>query len=362
MRTLGMLVGIGTIAAIAMAMPGTAEAAGEYDKLVEMSKKELAATGGELKIALDWPESDALPVMEAFMKDYPFMKKIDYQRETGVGPFGRYLISLQQNDAPPYDIMHVASEFESEYWKTGAFLQPQFKYSDLNSSRPAGMPELSAQAIDPQGERYVSTTGNARGIIYNPEIVKGDDIPKTWADCYDAKWKGKVVVDARNKLQAFQYDPKERARHIEWLDKLKANEVVLVRGQGSIVGKIAAGEYPIACGMNYHTSYRNIERKNVTTIKFVFPESIPLELGTRLFVPKWSRTPATAQLFAFWAATGGQEALGKYAYRGFTWNEKAHKFQQSKGKYVSLCEAECATKWDQWNAEYQEKLGIPTVN
>ena len=39
MRTLGMLVGIGTIAAIAMAMPGTAEAAGEYDKLVEMLKR-----------------------------------------------------------------------------------------------------------------------------------------------------------------------------------------------------------------------------------------------------------------------------------------------------------------------------------
>ena len=136
---------------------------------------------------------------------------------------------------------------------------------------------------------------------------------------------------------------------------------MIIRGQGSIVRKVAGGEFPIACGINYHTAYRSIERSGVKNVKFTFAESIPLELGTRLYKPKWSRTPATAQLFALWTATEGQEALGKFAYRGFTWNSKAHKYAASQGKYISLCGAECATRWTEFNKEYPKLLKIPVV-
>lgn len=361
MRLGGRFAQAGAAALIAVLFPLAAQSAGEFDKLVEMSKAELEKTGGELKIALDWTDSDAKGVMPAFQAAFPYIKKIDYERETGVGPFGRYLLSLQQNDAPPYDIMHIASEFEDQYWQAGAFMQPPFKYSDLNASRPSGWSELDPRAVDPEGERYLATTGNSRGIIYNTSLVKGDDIPKTWADCADPKWKGKVLMDARNKLQSLQYDPKTRDMAVQFLKDMKANDVVLVRGQAGLVNKVGAGEFPIACGVNYHTAFRSIEKQGVSTIAFVYPEVIAEELGTRLFVPKWSRTPATVQLFAFWVATEGQEAMGKSAYRGYTWNPKGGKYELAKGKDVALCEAHCALKWEEWNKEYADLLGIPYV-
>jgi hypothetical protein len=80
-----------------------------------------------------------------------------------------------------------------------------------------------------------------------------------------------------------------------------------------------------------------------------------------VFVPVWTATPATTQLFALWAATAGQNAIGKYAYRGFTWNPVSEKYEAAKGKYVSLCGAECALKWDELNSEYETILQIPVA-
>ena len=251
-----------------------------FERLVETAKAEVAERGGVLDIALDWTDSDAGPVMEEFKLAFPFINTINYTRETGIGPFGRYLLMIQQGDPPLYDFMHVASEFELQYKDSGAFIRPLFDYAELNDSLPADWPKLHPAAMDPGGY-FLSTTGNARGIIYNPDLVPAGQEPRTWADCTDPKLRGQVVMDARNKLQAFQFDEGERPRHIQWLQDLKVNDVVLIRGQGSIVRKIAAGEFPVACGINYHTAWRTIERDNVTTVEFTFAESVPLELGTR---------------------------------------------------------------------------------
>ena len=344
----------------ALVLPAQAVSAGAYDDLLAAAQAEVEAKGGKLVIALDWPDSDALPVMEAFKEDFPFVTEIEYTRETGIDPFGRYLLELQQGVAPPYDIMHIASEFEQQYWDAGAFIEPLFSYDEVNDSLPADWPKINAASMDPEGN-FLATTGNARGIAWNPNLVPEGEEPRTWADCVDPKWKGKVIYDSRNKLQAFQYDEQERARHMDWLQQLAANDVVLVRGQSNVLTKVASGEFPVTCGINYHTSYRMIERDGVTTLKFALAETIPLELATRLFIPKWSETPATAQLFALWATTAGQGALGKHAYRGFPWNERAHKFEASQGKYVSVCGGECALNFEDYNAEHSEIIGLPTV-
>jgi ABC-type Fe3+ transport system substrate-binding protein len=328
--------------------PASAQTA--YEKLVAMAKAEAEKVKGEIKMALDWPDEDAKPVVAEFMKAFPFVKKVDYERETGIDPFGRYLISFKQGEPAPYDIMHVASEYEQQYVDAGIFVKPPFEYKELDSSLPAGWPKLGASAVDPNGY-FLSTTGNVRGIIYNPNVVKGGDIPSKWEDCADPKWKGKVLLDARNKLQAFQHDPKTHDWIVKLLTDMQKNDVVLERGQAGVVQKVGSGEYPIGCGVNYHTAFRAIETAGVKTVKYVQPDPIPLELATRIFVFKSSRTPALTQLFTLWVATDGQEALGKYAWRGMPWNPKAHKYEISKGKQIVLCDADCALRFEDFEKE-----------
>ncbi|MFQ5916410.1 MAG: ABC transporter substrate-binding protein [Candidatus Binatia bacterium] len=334
--------------------------AGLYDKLVEASKAEMAKKGGKLKMSLDWPKRDTKKVLPAFKKQYPFIKEISYTRERGIGPFGRYLIKFKQGEPPPYDIMHIASEFQAQYWKEGAFIKPHFGYKELNKDVPEGWPKLDPRAMDPAGN-FLSTTGNARGNIYNPKLVPKGKKPTTWEACLDPMWKGNVLLDTRNKLQAFQHDPKTREAHLNWLRAMVKNGVVLTRGQGSIVRKVASGEFPVACGINYHTANRNID-KGVKNLKYVQPAPrYPLEIGSRIYVAKWSKTPATTQLWALWISTGGQDVLEKYAYRGFPWDPKSKKYPSARGKYLAICGAECARKWDNYNGEYREILGLPAA-
>lgn len=348
------------IAVAGVALASAPAAAAAYEDLLAAAQAEMASMSGKLAIALDWPDSDAAGVMTAFKEEFPFVKDISYVRETGVGPFGQYLISLQQGETPPYDIMHIASEFEQQYKATGAFIEPLFDYRELNTSLPAAWPRIDEASFDPEGY-FLSTTAVTRGNAYNPNMVAEGEKPDTWAACTDSKWRGNVITDARNKLQAYQYDPRERDRHMAWLADLVANDVVLTRGQSNVLQKVAGGEFAIACGVNYHTANRMIERDGITTLKFTMAETVPLELGTRLFVPKWSATPATSQLFTVWAATAGQGALGA-TYRGFPSNPRSHKHQASKGKYISVCGGECALQFEDFNAEFQAAMGIPVAN
>ncbi len=49
------------------------------------------------------------------------------------------------------------------------------------------------------------------------------------------------------------------------------------------------------------------------------------------------------------------------AYRGFPWDPISKKYPLAKGKYIAICGAKCALKWDEYNRELQEILGLPAA-
>ena len=118
---------LGLLALVALlwpAEPQSAYGASAFEQMLEQSKKEMSAKEGKLRIALDWTKGDVKGVLEEFTKQFDWIKDISYKRETGVDPFGRYLISIKQGDNPPYDILHVASEYQKTYWDAGVFIKP----------------------------------------------------------------------------------------------------------------------------------------------------------------------------------------------------------------------------------------------
>jgi ABC-type Fe3+ transport system substrate-binding protein len=333
-----------------------ARAKDPFDQLVSAARTEMEKKRGNLRMTLDWPEPGAKAILPEFVRAFSFVRNVDYYRETGIGPFGRYLLSFQQGQAPPYDIMHVAAEYQGQYAGADAFVKPLFDYRALSDSLPDGWPKIQDQAYDPQG-RFLSTTAMVRGNVWNTRLVPAGREPTTWASCLDPRWNNKVVVDSRNKLQAFQFDPHERERHLAWIRGLVGNRATFIDGQGPVLQRIAAGEYSIGCGVNYHTAQRMID-DGARVLKFSLADTIPLELGTRLFVPKWSETPATAQLFALWLATGGQQILDKAAYRGYPSNPLNRNYPQAQGKYIALCNAPCVAKQEDFDREWDGLLGI----
>ena len=346
------------VCTLLLSASGSARAQNLFTKLVDASKAEMAKKNGKLKIALDWPEEDTKDVLPEFRRSFPFIREILYVREGDVGPFANYLIRIKKGEYPEFDIMHIASEFEAQYEKEGVFVKPLFNYKDINAYLPKDWPKLDPRTLDPNGY-FISTTGNARGIVWNADLVPKGKEPVTWEACADPAWRGKFLLDTRNRLQSLQHDPKTREKHIKWLKAVANNSPVMTQGQIVMVQKIAAGEFPLACGVNYTSVYREIDQG--AHLKFAFPDPIPLEIGSHLFVTKWSQTPATTQLFALWLASGGQTVVEQHAYRGFPWDPKSRKYPMAKGKYIAVCDAACSRHWTDYNKEYAEILALPGV-
>jgi ABC-type Fe3+ transport system substrate-binding protein len=336
----------------------TAQAATIYEQMLADSKAEMAKLGGTLRVGLDWPDSDAKPVFEEFTKAYPFIK-IAYRRETGVPPFQRYFIAIQQGQFPPYEVFGVASEFEKQYWDAGFFVKPKYDLAALQASMPADWPRINPAAIDPDG-RWLATVAQMRGNAWNVGMVKPGDEPKSFADCRDPKFQGQIVLDARNKTQTLVNDPQSRDETIATIKAMKAHGATIINGQAQVLTHIVSGEFALTCYINYHTTQRLIDQGE-KSLKFALGDVVPVELATRLGVPKWSAAPATSELMALWLATAGQPVIDRSAYRGFPWVPGSSLYEASKGKRFAVCGADCVAKYEEYDRQYADLLGIPYV-
>jgi iron(III) transport system substrate-binding protein len=106
---------------------------------------------------------------------------------------------------------------------------------------------------DPDGH-WVGTSGRARVIVYNTEMVPEDELPESVFDLTGPEWKGKIGVSPTNgSFQAFvtamRLSEGEEATR-EWLEGILANEPKIYDGNTPIVEAAAAGE--IALGLVNH--------------------------------------------------------------------------------------------------------------
>lgn len=342
-----------------LVQPSCAQSANSFKGLVAASKAEVEKKKGELMIGLEWVEELANKTLKSFQQEFPVIKKITFTRMSKVENVQRLLLEVQQGKTPKFDILHVATEVWDDYRKAGLFVKPAFDYQKLAKSLPPDWGTIDSRAIDPNGY-FIAGTGLIRGgIAYNSETVPADKAPKGWEDCINPMWKGKLLFDPRNKAAGFQHDPKTREWFLKWLKSLVNNKAVLNRGQIDNLEKVAGGEFPLFCGVNYYSAMPLIEKG--APIKFVLPDPYPVEFGTQIHVLKWSQTPATSQLFSVWLASKGQEALGKHAFRSFPWNPKTPIYTLAKGKYAAICDVDCINKSDRYEKEVAEILGLPGV-
>lgn len=330
----------------------------EFNELIEASKAEMAQKGGQLSVAMEWPKRLADQTLKAFAKDISFINKVSYTRQRTTAQMQRVLMEIQGGKEPPFDVMGISSENWSQYEKAGVFVKPPFDYRKVAKALPKDWGEVDERSFDPRGY-FLATSGLARGNAWNTEMVPKGQEPTTWEACLDPKWQGKVLYDPRPKLAALWWDPKTKEQHISWLKGIVKNKAVLNRGQTENLQKVAGGEYPIACGINFHSAMRMVKRG--APVQFAFPDPFPLEIGSQIHVVRWSKTPATTQLLLLWMTTAGQEVLGKKAYRGMPSHPKSEKYAYAKGKYVAVCDAECVRNEEAYNKLHADILNLPGV-
>jgi iron(III) transport system substrate-binding protein len=108
---------------------------------------------------------------------------------------------------------------------------------------------------DPDGH-WVGTSGRARVVVYNTEVLSEADLPDTIFDFTDPSWKGKIGLPPTNaSFQAFVTamrltEGEERTR--EWLEGIRANEPRIYEKNTPVVEAAAAGEIDVGFVNHYY--------------------------------------------------------------------------------------------------------------
>jgi iron(III) transport system substrate-binding protein len=142
---------------------------------------------------------------------------------------------------------------------------------------PTDILGLVSPAFESAAGEWVGISGRVRVLVYNPDLVKADQLPASILDLTKPEWKGKVGWAPSNgsfqaHVTAMRVILGEEVTR-QWLEGMVANETRTYEGNDAIVKQgVATGE--IAVGLVNHYYLLNI-RKETPDIKaenYFFPK------------------------------------------------------------------------------------------
>ncbi len=303
----------------------------ELNKLIEGAKAE-----GKVIWQDGLKPEEAKPMIETFQKKYPFIK-VEHTRIHATESRERIMREMMAGIVK-IDVFDIGGEQTPEYKKAG--LLDKYDWTKAFDVRPEQLEK---------DQMLLVIGASVKGVGYNTNKVEKKDLPKTWEDLLDPKWKGKIVVDTRPKtfLQLMPVWGEERV--YGYLKKLVANKPMFRRGQTESIELMAAGEFPMIAGTYYHSL--TLVKKKGAPVDFAVLDPVPVTLEEEA-IAKGAPHPNAAKLLLGWIAREGQKFYDDATDRGIPlpgFDTGSAKIV--KGKKLSLF----IGGWIDREAELQEK-------
>jgi ABC-type Fe3+ transport system substrate-binding protein len=187
------------------------------------------------------------PLKDAFEKEYPFIH-VDFFRGNSEAVSQRVLIEYQ---AKKYEVDVISGSAATGMVQRAGYMQRFYS------------PELAAypaELKDPKGF-WGSTNVYFMTLGYNTRNVKADEVPKTYEELLNPRWKGQMMWSTSRGSGAPQFignilltmgQEKGKA----YLQKLKSQNIAKSTASArQILDLVIAGEYPIAIQIFNHHAY-----------------------------------------------------------------------------------------------------------
>ena len=206
-----------------------------YDKpgrermLIEGAKKE-----GELTIYTSAQSEDMGALVAAFEKKYGI--KVSVWRSSSEKVLQRAIQEARGNR----NTMDLAET-------NGPELESMHREKILQAVKSPYLGDLIGPAIRPHGE-WVGTRLNVFVQAYNTSLVKKEDLPKTWEDLANPKWKGKLGIEQEDAdWLAGQYAEMGEGKATRvFKDIVAANGMSVRKGHTLLTQLVVSGEIPLA--------------------------------------------------------------------------------------------------------------------
>ena len=203
-----------------------------------------------------------------------------------------------------------ANRFEVDLFETNS---PEMEVLSREKVLIAGnspfLNELIPQAI-PSHKEWIATRLNIFTCAYNTKLVKKEELPKTYQDLLDPKWKGKLSVEADDSdwLAETVMKMGEEKGLALFREIARKNAVSVRKGHTLLSNLVASGEVPLALTV-YNYKIEQMKNSGAPIDWFALDPTIarPNANGVARNAPH----PHAALLFQDFELTEGQQILGK---------------------------------------------------
>jgi iron(III) transport system substrate-binding protein len=184
--------------------------------------------------------------------------------------------------------------------------------------KPDNFDKVVEEGRDKDGY-YVAQRLNLMTIYARSDKVAASDLPKTWGDLTDARYKGKLVMTDPSFTALQLTVVGMMSKNVGWgfYEKLRTNDIMIVQGNQQVSDNVTRGERLIAVGAL--DSYAADDRKAGHPIVTILPEDGTFVIPSPTAVIKGAPNLNAAKLFAeFMIGDAAQTLLsaeGSYAAR-----------------------------------------------
>lgn len=272
------------------------DGADRMEKLVAEARKE-----GSLMIYSSAPVDDMQALIMPFEQKYGI--KVQLWRGGSEATLQR---AVAETRAGRYD----ADLFETN----GPELEALYREQILQAVKSPTLGQLLGAAV-PEHGAWIGTRLNIITAAYNTNLVKPEDVPKTWEDLLEPEWKGKLGIEAEDHdwMAEIVSSFGTEEDGLGFFRKLgESNGYSVRKGHTLLTNLVASGEVPFALTV-YHYKAEQLKQKGAPIDWLVIPPAAVRVNGVGL-----SRTaphPNAAVLFIEFELTEGQKIL---AERDFT--------------------------------------------
>ena len=263
---------------------------GRAARLLEGAKKE-----GDLTLYHVMPSIDMAPVIEAFTKKYGLNVKTwrassetVLQKVITESRGGRFVVDLVENNSPELEAMHREKLLQA-----------------VNS--PAQM-DVIAEAL-PEHKEWMGNTIDVFVQAYNTNLIKKEELPKSYQDLLDPKWKGRLGIEAADQNWFALLSQELGPEKVEKLFRsiVEVNGISVRIGHTQLANLVAAGEVPLGLTVLNYTPPQ-LKQKGAPIDSFLLAPGIAYFRGIALL--KKSPHPHAAMLFYdFLQSEEGQQIL-----------------------------------------------------
>jgi iron(III) transport system substrate-binding protein len=330
--------------------------AGDQSKKTYASRDELVAAAkaeGQLKVLTSMvPETNAA-LQAGFMKHYPEIKTQVDEQQNDEGQ--KTLLELQAGQVD-YDILHLG--------KTDGYAEflPFTERIDLLAMSKAGTIKMPEGLINPH-EPHIMAAGSGLGAIaWNKKLVPESEVPSSWEDLLDPKYKGQFMLNIEAEHVAELMEAWGQEKVLDYARKLAAQEPIWSDSDTAGLTLMAAGEQKMYAFVNYHSAYR-VQKKQPDVVGIKLLDPVPASYTQLQAIRKDTAHPAAATLFLEYLTT--PEAQGFLdelePAQSAVLAEGSMAAELTKGEKISIILWDDFAKLPEWSAMVQKEWGFPTA-